>query len=160
MSSSNFTYLVTGVNRGIGRGLLATYLLRPSTTVVAAVRNLSHPSSKSLHDIPTDTTSKLVLVKIDASSNTDAAAAIATLKQEHNIHHLDVVIANAGVATDYSSVEAVDPNVVQQFIEVNGLGALYLFQAVLPLLRKASSDKGKFIGIGNPIGSIGGMQLR
>ena len=35
----NISYLVTGANRGIGRGLVAAFLARPHATVIAAVRD-------------------------------------------------------------------------------------------------------------------------
>ncbi|KAK2777677.1 hypothetical protein FQN53_002128, partial [Emmonsiellopsis sp. PD_33] len=35
------TYAITGANRGLGLGLVKTYLSRPNTSVIAIVRNSS-----------------------------------------------------------------------------------------------------------------------
>ena len=34
------TYVITGANRVIGKGVLEAYISRPNTTVIAAVRNI------------------------------------------------------------------------------------------------------------------------
>ena len=44
--------LITGANRGLGKGLLERYLGQPNHTVIAANRNPDHPSSKELGDVP------------------------------------------------------------------------------------------------------------
>lgn len=52
----------------------------------------------------------------------------------------------------------VDVEQVQDHISVNTIGTLRLFQAVLPLLQKAAEPK--FVALGSPIGSIGGIEKR
>ena len=47
---------------------------------------------------------------------------------------------------------------VQEHISINAVGSLVLFQAVLPLLQKASQPK--FVVMGSALGSIGGMEKR
>lgn len=142
---------------GIGAGLVEVYLSRPSTTVIAGVRDPNHPTSQKLSSLPKDPTSKLILVKIDNKSETDPAAAVKSI-QSQGVSKLDLVIANAGICNDFAPVATVDPAVFREHVVVNGFGPLYLFQAVLPLLQK--SENPKFVGIGSPMGSIGGMEMR
>ena len=71
---SGLTYVITGANRGIGKGLLETLILRPQTTAVAAVRNVES-SKKTLSSIPIGTGSKILVVKLDCTSATDATDA-------------------------------------------------------------------------------------
>ncbi|KAI4143319.1 MAG: hypothetical protein L6R39_004613, partial [Caloplaca ligustica] len=97
---------------------------------------------------------KLILVKIDSKSETDPAQAIASI-QSQGITKLDLVIANAGICNDFEPLATVEPAVFKEHVTVNGFGPLFLFQACLPLLQK--SEGAKFVGIGSPIGSIGGM---
>ncbi|KAL8769884.1 MAG: hypothetical protein Q9209_004322 [Squamulea sp. 1 TL-2023] len=158
MSSESATnILITGANRGIGAGLVEFYLSRPSTTVVAGVRNPEHPTSQELSSLAKGSGSKLIVVKIDNKSESDPADAVASI-QSQGITKLDLVIANAGICNDFAPVATVDPVVFKEHVVVNGFALLFLFQAVLPLLQK--SKGAKFVGIGSPIGSIGGMDQR
>lgn len=104
-----------------------------------------------------DPSSTLIIVKIDNTSATDAKAAVESLQSEHNILKLDTVIANAAVQNQvFAKMADVDPAQVQEHFSVNAVGSLVLFQAILPLLEKASQPK--FVLLGSPIGSIGGME--
>ena len=69
------------------------------------------------------------------------------------------MIANAAVQNNvFDKLADVDPAQVQEHISVNAIGSLILFQAVLPMLQKASQPK--FVLLGSPMGSIGGMEMR
>ncbi|KGO75811.1 Short-chain dehydrogenase/reductase SDR [Penicillium italicum] len=153
---SNTIYLITGASRGVGYGLAEKFLARSNTTVIAAVRNPA--GAQSLESLPKGDSSHLIIVKIDSKSPSDPAAAVETLQKEHGIDHLDVVIANAGISQDFSTVHAVPIDVLREHVEVNGYAPIYLYQAVYPLLKK--SKKPTFVGVGSPLGSIGGMEQR
>ncbi|MCJ1405881.1 hypothetical protein MMC11_009111, partial [Xylographa trunciseda] len=152
------TYLTTGANRGLGKGLLAIFLSRSNTIVIAGVRDPSSASSKALHEILVGHGSKVIVVKIDNSSEIDAATAIKELQSVHNVTKLDVVISNAGISDYPKSVADQTLAEVQDHIAVNAIGPLLLFQAVYPLLKKSAEPK--FVVLGSPIGSIGGMESR
>lgn len=174
MSSSDTTYLITGATRGknspavcnsaidrptfpgIGKGLAASYLLRPKTTVIAAVRDPANDRAKSLHDLPKGQDSHLIIVKIDSASETDAAVAVKDLESTHNIKKVDVVIANAGIGVAFDTATDVRIADLQTHISVNTVGPILLFQAVLPLLQQSSRPV--FIVVSSKAGSIGGMQ--
>lgn len=135
--------------------------------VVAAVRDPSSASSKALANLPKDASSKLIVVKIDSASTTDAAEAVATLQTEHGITSLDVVIANAGISKLYPPVhEALATDMLEHYT-VNVIGPVYLFRAVRPLLLAAAAEKENgqksstpmFIAMGSMAGSIGGAEL-
>ncbi|KAF7942586.1 uncharacterized protein EAE97_006040 [Botrytis byssoidea] len=95
--------LISGANRGLGKGLLAQYISKSDHIVIAANRDPSHPTSKALSKLPTGVNSKLVVIKTDGSSPTSAQTAIDTLPSL-GINHLDLVIANAGVSYAWPSV--------------------------------------------------------
>lgn len=156
MTNTNTIYLITGANRGLGRGLTSAFLTYPNTTVIAAVRDPTHTTSQSLQSLPTGSSSKLITVKIDSASPTDPVTAVQHI-QEQGITHLDVVIQNAGILKDWSPVHEVPIATLKEHIDINGFGPVYLFQAVYPLLRK--SERPTFVGIGSPLGSIGGMEM-
>ncbi|WVQ81966.1 hypothetical protein IAT38_004093 [Cryptococcus sp. DSM 104549] len=138
MSASAKTVLITGANRGIGLGLAKVYL-QNGWTVVAAVRD---PSKLELEG-------KVIPVKIDASSVTDAKEAVEELKTKHNITHLDVVIANAGIAEGVDNVENIDVAIFDKVQATNVRGPLVLYQAVHPILKEGD----KFVVISSLIGS-------
>lgn len=137
---------------------MEAYLARPHHTVIATVRDPASPSSKPLYDLPKSPSSRLILVKIDSSSPTDADEAVAKL-QENGISSLDVVIANAGIANTYPFVhEALAENMLEHFT-VNVIGVVTLFRAVRPLLLQAASKgkEPKFVTMSSSAGSIGGQ---
>ena len=88
---------------GIGSGLLSIFLLKPKTSVIAAIRDPNSSSSQALHSLPTGDGSQLILVKLESGSETDAKNAVETLRS-NNISKLDVVMANAGIGKDFSTV--------------------------------------------------------
>ncbi|TDZ46856.1 Norsolorinic acid ketoreductase nor1 [Colletotrichum trifolii] len=153
------TILITGANRGIGRGLAETYLSRPSTTVIAAVRDPSHDTSRSLANLPKADGSKLVLVKLDSAVETDAADAVTKLKEDHGITSLDTVIANAGIAIGGDTVRNTTAANVREHVAVNTLGPVLLFQATADLLQAGETGAPKFVAVSSFIGSVGGIDV-
>ncbi|KAF4945353.1 hypothetical protein FSARC_14450 [Fusarium sarcochroum] len=153
------TILITGGNRGIGKGFVQTFLARPSLTIVVAVRDPEHATSKALFDLPTGEDSKLIIVKLDSSIPSDAAQAVATLKKEHDISSLDIVIANAGISHDGGRVRETAVGNINKHCQVNTLGPVVLFQAVADLLQASKTGNPTFIAISTLIGSINSMEL-
>ncbi|KAK6211580.1 aflatoxin biosynthesis ketoreductase nor-1 [Colletotrichum tabaci] len=154
--SSNQTYLISGANRGIGRGFVAALLQRPSTTVIAGVRDPSSPVSQSLTSIPKAEGSALILVKIDVSAASDAAAAVSSLQKDHGIAAVDVVIANAGVASPNGRTIDIVPETALQLFAVNAVGPVTLVSAAAPLLRASTREGGPvFMGVSSSLASIG-----
>lgn len=154
--SAPSTVLITGGNRGIGRGLVKTFLAKPSFTVIVGVRDPSHPTSKSLGDLPKGEGSKLIIVKLDSSVQSDATEAVAVLKRDYNINSLDIAIANAGIALDGRLVRETPIDNIKKHFEVNTIGPIVLFQAIADLLQASSNPT--FIAISTLIGSIGSME--
>ncbi|KAJ9603771.1 hypothetical protein H2200_011957 [Cladophialophora chaetospira] len=148
-----FTVLISGANRGIGRGLLQRFLIQPNHVVIAANRDPSQPTSQSLNDLPKGEGSRLVIVKIDASSETDASDAIDELQNTYGIDHLDLVIANAGMATIWPTVATLKIADLQAHMEANAYGVITLYQATRSLLKQCDKEP-KFIPIGSKAGCM------
>jgi norsolorinic acid ketoreductase len=147
------TYLITGVNRGIGLGLAKHYLSIPNSIVIAGVRNPSNVTE--LKAVVPASLSRLIIIKIDSTSETDAAKAVEEIKSQ-GITHIDTVIANAGLGSYWGSALETPASAMVDHYKVNALGPLLLFQAVWPLLEAAKTPK--FITIGTPVGSIGELE--
>ncbi|KAK2805417.1 hypothetical protein FQN51_000243 [Onygenales sp. PD_10] len=157
-SSSTTTILITGGNRGLGKGLVEKYLARPKHTIIAAVRNPDNATSKALFTLPRGEESSLIVVKIDSFSAADPVAAVKELESTHGINALDVVVANAGISKVFPQVHEIQIADFQEHFNVNVHGIIYLFQAVRPLLNKANAPK--FITLGTSAASISDMERR
>ena len=131
--------LISGANRGLGKGLLERYLKLPNHTVIAANRYPEHPTSKALFDLPKVEGSRLVVVKLDANVWDDAAAAVQTLGAQ-GIDRLDIVVANAGVSYAWPTVADVKPEQLAGHFGPNVYGVVALYQATRPLLRKSTRE--------------------
>ena len=136
---------------------MQTYLARPNTTVIAAVRDPSAKSSESLASLPVGEGSKLHMVKLDAAIPTDAAQAIAHII-DLGVTKVDVAIANAGITGDRSRVDAVQLSEIDHLLQVNTYSIIVLFQALVKnqLLQAGS----KFVLTGSAMGSIEGIDQR
>jgi norsolorinic acid ketoreductase len=148
---SGLTYLITGAARGLGKGVLAAFVARPNTTVIAAVRNVKSATS-ALKSIPVGEGSKIIIVKIDSESDTDAAAAVEELKTKYSITHIDVLLSNAGYLAEPSPVVSVPADAVRKSLEINTIAPMILLQAFKPLLDASPSPR--FFVVSSSMGSI------
>ncbi len=123
-------------------------------TVIATVRDPSHPTAQALADLPKAAGSSIIALKYDAGSENGAAEAIAHLKAEHSVDRLDIVIANAGISKVWPSVKDVKWSEIVEHVEVNVLGVVALYQATRELLQK-STGKPVFAPVGSGAGSLG-----
>ena len=141
--------LISGANRGLGKGLLELYLARPNHIVIAANRDSTHTTSKNLVNLPTAIGSRLITVKIDATSESDALEAAKQLWAQ-GVDHIDIVIANAGISYIWPKVSDLKISDLQSHVVTNVYGVVWLYQATLPLLLK--SDNPKWVTIGSAAG--------
>lgn len=148
------TVLISGANRGLGKALVERYLARDDHTVIAAVRDPNHPTSKALADLPAGQHSRLLVVKIDSTAEADALKAVEELSAR-GIDRLDLVIANAGVARSFPKVSELKVADLQAHIAPNVFGVVWLYQATLPLLRRSAQPKWVTMG-----SSAGQLQVR
>lgn len=139
------TVLITGANRGLGKEFLQLYLSRPNHLVIAANRDPEHPTSKSLADLPTGENTRLVVLKLDVSVESDHAEAVAHLAAQ-GIEHLDLVIANAGVNYVYPRVANVTTADLQGHFTPNVFGMVWLYQATRGLLNRSKDPKWMSMG--------------
>ena len=155
---TNYTVLITGANRGLGKGLLEYYLKKPNHTIIAANRDIVSESSKALALLPTGEGSQVVLVKIEGTNATDPAKAVTELASKHDITHVDLVIANAGISQIWPKVSKLNVWDLQRHLDINVYAQVWLWQAVLPLLLKAEAPK--FVTMSSSAGSLSEMEFR
>ncbi|KND94587.1 Norsolorinic acid ketoreductase, partial [Tolypocladium ophioglossoides CBS 100239] len=159
--ADNIAYLITGANKGIGKQMVTDLLLRPATTVVATVRNPSHSTAQSLHDIPTADGSKLVILPLDDKVEAIGYSSLQSRLEERGVYHLDVVVANAGTPGGYDGTLNTKTDSALDCFQVNSIGPLQLFQACWPLLDNSDSAdpaRKKFVLVTSSVGSIEGLE--
>jgi NAD(P)-dependent dehydrogenase (short-subunit alcohol dehydrogenase family) len=140
-------WLVTGGNRGIGLALVKQLAARKNVVVFATVRDPSKPGDLE-KVVAQHNNVHIIQLRLEVVEDAKhAAGEIAKITD-----HLDVVIANAGIAYNWERLEKVDVEVAREHLTVNTLGTLILFQAVLPLLRK--SGQPKFVPITTQVASM------
>jgi len=94
---------------------------------------------------------RIHIVKLTSGDIDDNKAAAATIARE--VGHLDVVIANAGIAKHIGRVEDTPIKEMIDHYHVNTIGPLVLFQSTASLLKQSPSQP-KFIVISSVVGSI------
>ena len=119
------------------------------------MRDVNSTSLSTLSTLAKGQNSKLILLKLESASITDAADLVKTIKSDFNIDHLDIVIANAGISNYFGKARVTPPEEMLSHYTINTLGPLLLFQATVPLLDHGSTPK--FVAISSGAGSISGM---
>ncbi|KAJ5279833.1 allantoate permease [Penicillium angulare] len=122
------------------KGILELYLKKPNHVVIAGVRDPGNASSQALAQTPRADGTELHVIKIDATSATDAAAAVKELATK-NINHIDILLANAGICLNWPKVSEVKIEDIQTHIDVNVYGFIYLYQAFRDILKIAKNPK-------------------
>ena len=90
---------------------------RAGTTVVAAVRDPS--AAPELKALPVGASSRLIVVKILAESDTDAKDVASDLQKNHGIDSVDIVVANAAIReVDTVKMADVEPENLRKHFNV------------------------------------------
>ncbi|KAE8338048.1 hypothetical protein BDV24DRAFT_177149 [Aspergillus arachidicola] len=138
--ASTTNVLISGASRGLGKVFVEQYLARPNHTVIGTVRDVKSAAAEELRALPAAEGSKVVLVKVEYTSTTDAVDAVKELEAQ-GITKLDIVIANAGIAGQQGRIETIDPKGLAEVYLVNAVGPAVLFLALKPLLDRAETPK-------------------
>lgn len=153
---TNITYLITGANRGLGKGFVTNLLKRRSTTVIATVRDPS--KTQSLTELPKADGSRLIILEYTADNDNSAIDMVSKLQAVHAINAIDIVIANAGIAHSGSPISQNSPAALREHFSINSVGPVVLFQAIYPLLKASQTGNPLFIGMSTLLGSMGAQE--
>ncbi|PNY28623.1 Short-chain dehydrogenase/reductase SDR [Tolypocladium capitatum] len=153
----NTVYVVTGGNRGLGLGLVKSLLARPSTTVVASIRNTDAAASLKADSTALTLGAGSVLHIMQLNFNTAIQpekvrdifdAAVGT-----SVDHVDVLINNAAWCTSMTPAAETSADDLRISFESNTIAPLMVFQAFWPLLQKAAATP-KVIMMTSSLGGI------
>jgi NAD(P)-dependent dehydrogenase (short-subunit alcohol dehydrogenase family) len=142
MSSIPKTWFITGASRGFGRIWTEAALSR-GDRVAATARDL-----KALAPLQDQYGKQVLALQLDVTDRTAVQDAVSAAHAHFG--RLDVIVNNAGYGL-FGMVEEVLEQQAREQLETNFFGALWVTQAVLPLLRAQGS--GHIV----QISSIGGV---
>ena len=139
------TWFITGASRGLGRAFTEA-ALAAGDQVVGVARDVA-----PLDDLVAGSGGRLVAFPLDVS---DRQAVVAGVRRAFEVFgRLDVVVNNAGGAL-LGMVEEVTEEQARAHLDTNFFGALWVNQAVVPLLR--SQGSGHIVQVSS-MGSAGGF---
>ena len=134
------TYVITGCNRGLGLEFVRQLVAR-GEHVIGTARNPEGLEGYTESGVKTHALDVSNIESIERFSETMSGQAI------------DVLINNAGVGVHSKPFESLDFNEMEEFFATNTLGALRVFKALLPALRRGSLKK--VVNLTSKMGSIG-----
>jgi NAD(P)-dependent dehydrogenase (short-subunit alcohol dehydrogenase family) len=140
--------LVTGANKGIGLEV-ARQLAASGCSVLLGARNraLGEEAAATLKREGRDV--RYLSIDLDDPATIAAAAG----KIEADFGHLDILVNNAGIAAQGDSLPSnVSLDAIERDFRVNFLGSVAITQAMLPLLRRASSAR--IVNVSSGLGSL------
>ena len=124
------TWFITGTSKGFGR-IWAETALQRGDQVAATARNVD-----TLSELNNKYGNKVLTLELNV--NNKAAVSSAVEQAYDKFGRLDVVVNNAGYG-QFGAIEELSEQEVRDQIETNLFGALWVTQAVLPILRKQKS---------------------
>jgi NAD(P)-dependent dehydrogenase (short-subunit alcohol dehydrogenase family) len=139
---SDRTWFITGASRGLGRAF-AQAALAAGDRVAATARDTS-----DLDELAQEHGDAVLPLELEVTDRDACFAAIAAAHERFG--SLDVVVNNAGYGVS-GAIEELSEEQARRQVEVNLLGALWVTQAALPILRGQGS------GWIVQVSSIGGL---
>jgi NAD(P)-dependent dehydrogenase (short-subunit alcohol dehydrogenase family) len=149
MANTAKVALITGANKGLGYEM-AKQLAEKGVTVILAARDQAkgEAAAAKLRSAGSD----VRFLKLDVNNKADYAAAADFL--EKNFGKLDILINNAGVASDGisgTSVSATTEDSLRTTFNTNFFSPIALTQTLLPLLKK--SEAARIVNMSSILGS-------
>ena len=140
--------LVTGANKGVGRGI-AQRLAALRMTVYVGARDVEH-GSRAAAEIAADGADAR-FVQLDVADERSIEQAAQRIESECGC--LDVLVNNAGILTDPGLLPSATPvEHVRRTYETNVFGVVAVTNAMLPLLRRSTAAR--IVNITSDLGSL------
>lgn len=159
--AGNTVYAITGGNRGLGLGLVKSFLARPSTTVIATVRTAEAAAGLKAEKMTLGAGSQLHVAVLDFSSAIPPAKVLAAFEAataDAPIDHIDVLINNAGMCPPLTTAAETSAEDFRAAYETNTIAPMMVFQALWPLLQKSGTGAPKVIMMTSTVGGIGAQE--
>ena len=144
MSQPAPVVLITGASRGLGRGLVESFLRR-GCAVLGLVR-----SQRDAEELSSAHPERFETVVADVTSPEVVAACEQAIATHHGA--LDILVNNAGTRGYLTSITQAPEDEVSKLFAIHCLGALRTTRAALPFLQK--SPRGLVVNVTSRMGSI------
>jgi len=139
--------LITGASSGIGRETAVSFARQGAALALAARRR--EQLEETAHAV-TAAGGRALVIPTDVTNQESTHAAVAAVKREWK--RIDILVNNAGILKP-SRVEALTAADFEAMLKVNVFGALFMMQAVLPVMRK--QKQGTIINVASLAGRRG-----
>lgn len=125
-------WFITGVSSGFGYEL-AKQLLEKKEIVVGTVRNKSKVS-----DLIEKYPDNFDVMTLDITNHEEIPKVVEEAINKYG--KIDVLISNAGYGL-FGAIEEINSNQIEDIVNTNLLGSIYLIKSVIPYMRKARSGR-------------------
>lgn len=132
MSLEGRVAIVTGGNRGVGRGI-ALGLAQDGADIAINYRKDEDSARATLEEVRALGRKAEIY---QASVDDFDACKVMVDKATADFGHLDILINNAGIASRGNSVADTDPAEMERVVRVHAFGSFYMAHLVAPLLRE------------------------
>ena len=140
--------LVTGANKGVGRGI-AQRLVDLEMTVYVGARDVERGSQAAAEIAANGGDARFVQLDVTDEQSIDRAAR----QIESESGRLDVLVNNAGILTDPGLAPSATPiEHLRRTYETNVFGVVAVTNAMLPLLRRSTAAR--IVNISSDLGSL------
>lgn len=139
--------LVTGANRGIGRGLVDA-LAAAGATVAVTARTRSDADAVAAE--VTAQGGRASAHELDVSDVASIRAAVDEVVQQHG--HLDVLVANAGLGANHAGVDVTEAD-WDEMMDVNAKGLFFTVQAAGRVM--VAQGSGRIVAISSQASLVG-----
>jgi len=136
-------WFITGASRGFGR-VWAEAALQRGDKVAATARKL-----ESIADLKEKYATNVLTLAVDVTNPTQVKTAVNAAHTHFG--RLDIVLNNAGYSL-VATIEEASADDIRHLYDTNVLGAVYVIQAALPLLRK--QGRGHLLGTSSSLGHL------
>lgn len=124
---------ITGTSTGFGK-LTAITLANAGHSVIAGMRNTTGKNAAVAREL--GAMANIEVVDIDITSDESVKQAFASVLEKYGV--IDVLVNNAAVS-GFGLLEAYTAEQFRRMLEVNAIGVLRTYQAVLPSMRQQKS---------------------
>lgn len=122
------TAFVTGGTAGIGKAVAQNFVEAGASVIIAGRREEGEEVAREIG---------ASFYRLDVADESAVSKAMQAAKEE--LGKLDILVANAGVATDEASIENTDTAQIKRVFDVNVWGVVYCIKYAVPILNDKAS---------------------